>query len=131
MKIEIAGTFEVRREPRAPLDGDPPGFGRFVFHKTFHGDLAATGHVEMTMVSGGVPGSAAYVALERVIGALVGREGTFVLVHRGIMNRGVGGLLVEVAPDTGTDALTGLSGTMTIRVDGGVHHYTFDGVLPD
>lgn len=36
-----------------------------------------------------------------------------------------------MAPDTGVGALIGLSGTMQIRIEAGVHHYVFEGSLPD
>jgi hypothetical protein len=39
------------------------------------------------------------------------------------MNRGKGDLTVSVVPDSGTDGLAGLSGTMTITITDGVHHY--------
>lgn len=131
MNLVATGPFDVTREPRAPLDGDLPGLGRSVFRKSFHGPLEATGHVEMMSVAGAVPGSAAYVAIERVVGTLSGREGSFVLIHRGVMTRGVGELVVSVAPDSGTGALVGLAGTMQIRVEGGAHSYAFEGTLPD
>lgn len=59
-----------------------------------------------------VKGSAAYVAIERVVGTLFGRTGSFVLHHTGVMNRGGASLSTAVVPDSGTDALVGLAGTM-------------------
>ena len=57
---------------------------------------------------------AGYVAMERVIGTLEGRTGTFALQHSGTMTRGAQQLSVTVVPDSGTGELTGLSGTLTI-----------------
>ena len=84
------------------------------------------------MLSAGtaVKGSAAYVAIERVRGTLDGQAGTFVLQHTGIMNRGQGSLTITVVPDSGTDALVGLTGTMTITIENKQHFYSFDYVLP-
>jgi hypothetical protein len=42
------------------------------------------------------------------------------------MNRGTPTLTITVVPDTGTDALTGLSGSMRIIVDKGQHSYEFE-----
>jgi hypothetical protein len=39
-------------------------------------------------------------------------------------------LSIEVVPDTGTDALAGLSGTLGIRIEGGKHFYDFEYALP-
>ena len=77
-----------------------------------------------------VKDSAGYVAIERVSGGLAGRRGTFILQHSGTMTRGAPSLAITVVPDSGTDQLTGLSGTMTINVAGGRHSYEFEYVLP-
>jgi hypothetical protein len=84
------------------------------------------------MLAGGtaVKGSAGYVAIERVTGTLHGRSGSFMLQHLGTMNRGAPSLTVLVIPDSGTDELTGLSGTLTIDIVDGKHLYTMDYVLP-
>jgi hypothetical protein len=42
------------------------------------------------------------------------------------MNRGVGTLALSVVPDSATDGLEGLSGSMQIIIEGGVHSYVFD-----
>ncbi len=70
-------------------------------------------------------GSAGYVAIELVRGVLGGREGTFVLQHSGTMTRGTSTLAVSVVPDSATGQLAGLSGRMTIRIDGKQHFYEF------
>jgi hypothetical protein len=78
---------------------------------------------------GGVKGSAAYSAIERVSGALAGHTGTFVLQHTGIMSRGAQSLVITVVPDSGTEALTGLTGTMQIIIEGKQHSYLFEYTL--
>jgi hypothetical protein len=72
-----------------------------------------------------VQGSAGYVAIEQVTGTVNGRRGTFVLQHNGIMNRGEPQLTITVVPDSGTDELVGLTGEMTIKIEGGKHFYEF------
>jgi hypothetical protein len=78
----------------------------------------------------GVPGSAGYVAIERVSGALHGRQSSFVLMHYGLMERGTPSLRVAVVPDSGTGELTGISGELTIRIEQGRHEYAFEYELP-
>jgi hypothetical protein len=46
------------------------------------------------------------------------------------MTRGEPALSVTVVPDSGTGQLTGLTGRMAIKIDGGVHSYEFDYTLP-
>ena len=70
------------------------------------------------------------MAIERVTGTLHGKRGSFVLQHCGVMDRGAPQLSVTVVPDSGTDALTGLSGSMQIRIEDGNHYYIFDYTLP-
>jgi hypothetical protein len=80
---------------------------------------------------GSVKGSAGYVAMERVTGTLKGRTGSFVLQHSGTMTRGAPQLSVTVVPDSGTGQLTGLAGTMTIKINEGKHSYEFEYTLPE
>jgi hypothetical protein len=42
------------------------------------------------------------------------------------MTRGAPRLSVSVVPDSGTDELAGLTGTMTIDVANGAHSYAFE-----
>ncbi|MEO5694812.1 MAG: DUF3224 domain-containing protein [Usitatibacter sp.] len=70
--------------------------------------------------------SAGYVAVERFIGSLAGRNGSFMLQHSGTMNRGEPQLAVGVVPDSGTGELSGITGRMGIRIEQGKHFYDFD-----
>lgn len=45
------------------------------------------------------------------------------------MTRGAQKLTISVVPDSGTGELTGLAGTMTIKIDGGRHFYEFEYTL--
>ena len=122
-----AGTFEVTL---APQPGYNDSVGRMSIDKEFAGDLTGTSVGEMLAVMSGVEGSAGYVALERVTGTLNGRRGSFALQHHGLMNRGAPSLMVTVVPDSGTDQLTGLAGSMKIIIEGKKHSYEFDYTLP-
>ncbi len=119
------GTFDVTLTPQPAAPGDG-GIGRMALDKQFHGDLAGTSQGAMLAAMTAVSGSAGYVAMERVTGTLDGRRGTFVLQHSGTMDRGTQQLSLTVVPDSGTDQLAGLAGTMTITIAGGVHSYALD-----
>lgn len=132
MTNRATGPFEVKLAAQALSDvAAESGLGRMSIDKIFHGDLAGTSTGEMLSAMGSVQGSAGYVAMERVTGTLHGRGGTFVLQHTGVMTRGVPGLSITVVPDSGTGQLEGLTGTMSIHIDGKAHSYVFDFTLPD
>jgi hypothetical protein len=105
---------------------DGVNFGRMSIDKTFHGELEATSKGEMLSAMTAVKGSAGYVAIEHVIGILSGKEGSFVLQHFGIMDKGQGRLMLEVVPDSGAGELSGLLGAMEINIEDGQHFYEFD-----
>jgi len=128
-----SGPFDVKMTPRPAQDGTGgPALGRFALSKQYHGDLEATSEGQMLTAGTDVDGSAAYVAMERVTGTLNGRRGSFSLQHTGVMNRGVPELKITVVPDSGTDDLTGLAGSMTIDIaPDGKHSYGFDYTLPE
>jgi len=111
-----------------PLENIPAEamLGRMSLDKQYHGDL--TGDAKGQMLSIGAPasGSAVYVAVERVTATLGGKHGTFALYHTGVMNRGAQSLSITVAPDSGTDALTGITGTLSIDIKNGEHFYDFE-----
>lgn len=129
--MQASGQFEVKLAPQPPAPGiEQANLGRMTIDKQFQGDLEASSLGEMLSAIGQVQGSAGYVAIERVTGSLHGKRGSFVLQHRGVMHRGVPDLSVTVVPDSGTDALSGLSGSMQIRIEEGKHYYRFDYLLP-
>jgi len=124
------GMFDVKLTLE-PTDGNLAGaLDRMSADKQYHGDLDGVGNGQMLAVRTPVKDSAAYVAVERVKGTLQGRSGSFVLVHRGVMDRGAQSLMVTVAPDSGTDQLVGLAGTMDITITDGKHFYDFSYTLP-
>jgi len=126
------GEFDVKRSAQPGCEmGDGIEAAHWRFDKRFHGDLDATSVVHMLAVGTDVPGSAAYVAIERLVASLGGRTGTFFLQHSGTMTRGAPSLAVTVVPDSGTDELAGLAGSMTIDIAEAKHYYTFDYDLPE
>ena len=126
------GAFDIKMTPM-PADeyADGKALGRVAADKQYHGDLEGSGKGQMLTATGGVTGSAVYVATERVIGSLAGRRGTFLLAHRGVMNRGAQQLEVDVVPDSGTGELQGIAGKLAINVTpDGKHIYDFEYTLP-
>ena len=126
------GSFEVTLQPlsNSEVTGEPL-FGRLLLTKKFSGDLTATARGQMLSAGTLTKGSAGYVAIDQVTGTLEGRQGSFVLQHTGSMNRGVPTLSIMVVPDSGTEELTGLSGTLSINIIDGKHFYDFIYSVPE
>ena len=118
------GSFEVTLNPM-PMDNSRSieGVGSMAIDKQYHGELEATGQGQMLTGGTAIKNSAGYVAIERVAGTLKGRKGSFILQHNGVMTRGTPSLVISIVPDSGTDQLDGLRGTMSIRIEGGKHFY--------
>jgi len=129
--MHAEGTFEVKLVPLDEDKAEGATLGRMSINKQFHGDLEATSKGEMLSATTSVKGSAGYVAIERVTGALAGRKGSFVLQHTGTMNRGAPTLTVSVVPDSGTNELAGLMGTLAIIIADGKHSYDFEYSIPE
>ena len=130
MTKRATGPFDVKMTPEAAdTEGEGSALGRMAISKTYHGDLEATARGTMLTAGTSVEGSAAYVAVERVTGALHGRRGTFALQHMGTMTRGEPSLTITVVPDSGTGELAGLSGELVIVVVGGKHSYELEYTL--
>ena len=132
MSQRATGSFDVKVTPQKPDTqvARAANLSRLTIDKRFHGDLEGISKGEMLALQSEVKGSAGYVALERVTGALHGRQGSFVLQHSGTMNRGAPTLVLTVVPDSGTGELAGLSGGMAIVIDHGKHSYTMEYQLP-
>jgi hypothetical protein len=125
-----SGHFEVKITPEwNDVGADAGSLGRMALQKQFHGALEGTSNGIMLTAGTSIKGSAGYVAIERFIGSLDSRQGSFVLQHNGTMNRGAPELTISVVPDSGTGQLTGLSGTMSIIIADGHHSYVLDYAL--
>jgi hypothetical protein len=123
------GTFDVKVTPQPQDDSAGGPFGRLFLDKRFHGDLEAASKGQMLAAETAVKGSGAYVAFELVTGALNGKRGSFILQHKGTMRKGVYAMSVTVVPDSGTDELASIAGSMTIIIEGGKHSYEFEYTL--
>ena len=126
--MKISGEFEIKLSPlEMSLQGQNGiNLGRMAIDKTFLDDLSASSKGEMLSARTSVDGSAAYVAIEQVVGTLSGKTGSFVLQHFGTMQAKNSRLILEVVPDSATGELEGLSDKMEIIIKDGKHFYEFD-----
>jgi autotransporter translocation and assembly factor TamB len=126
-----SGPFEVKLAPQGTPDkAEGSTLARMSLDKQYHGGLEATAKGEMLTAGTNVQGSAGYVAIERVTGTLNGRTGSFVLQHSGTLTRGAATQNITVVPDSGSGQLVGITGKLTVIIEGGKHSYEFEYTLP-
>lgn len=125
------GKFEVKVTPLAgePNVGDPL-ISRLSLEKQFAGAMTGTSKGQMFGIDTAVKDSGGYVAAERFVGTLDDKKGSFSLQHSGTMQGGKFELNIIVVPDSGTEELTGISGKMKIKIEGGKHFYELEYTLP-
>ena len=86
-----------------------PKLTRAAVTRTFTGYIAGEGHVDYLMMYRS-DGSATFVGLERVVGHVAGRAGSFVLQRAGVFENGVATESYFVIPGSGTGELQSLRG---------------------
>ncbi len=128
--MHAAGPFDVTIQPQTTDQAAGPPYGRMILKKQYHGALEADAQGEMLTGGDFKAGNAGYVAMETVTGTLDGRAGTFQVMQIGTMQAGRPELRCVVVPGSGTGALMGLAGTLTLDPTGGKHTYTLDYTLP-
>jgi len=100
---------------------DLPKLTRAAVTKTFTGDIAGEGHVEYLMMYRS-DSSAAFVGLERIVGQIAGKAGSFVLQRTGVFENGTATESYSVIPGSGTGELRSLRGAGTSAVGHGMEH---------
>ncbi len=127
MTTRATCTFEITAWEAVEYDDqDGVKLTRTHVGKAFHGDLQGQSTAELLM-AGAPTGSAVYVGLERIVGRLHERAGSFVLVHDASMSSDGQSLSLTIMRDSGTDELQGIGGQGNIIIDAdGGHTLTLD-----
>ncbi len=132
MKQSANARFAITSWEEKPWSeaADQPRLTRASVARTFTGDIEGQGQVEYLMMYRG-DGSASFVGLERFVGRLAGKAGTFVLQRTGAFESGQAKESYSVIPGSGTGELRGLRGDGTSAVGHGTEHpfmlsYEFD-----
>ena len=100
---------------------DQPKLTRASVVKTFTGDIEGEGQVEYLMMYRS-DGTATFLGLERVVGRIGPKKGTFVLQRTGVFEGGMAKESYSVIPGSGTGELSGLTGEGTSAVGHGMEH---------
>ena len=128
MKKRANARFAITSWDEKPYSEGPdlPRLTRASVTKTFTGDIEGEGSVEYLMMYRG-DGSAAFVGLERVVGRIDGKTGTFVLQRTGVFEGGLAKESYSVVSGSASGELRGLHGEGTTAVGhGNEHPFTLD-----
>lgn len=111
MKAHAKATFELKGWDEKPFNeiNGMPKLTRVSVIKSYQGDIKGEGKLEYLMIYRD-DGSASFVGLERVVGSVGGRSGSFVFQHTGAFKAGVATVTLIVVPGSGTGDLHGLKG---------------------
>ena len=104
-------TFQVKsweENPFNEMEGGPK-LTRASITKSFSGDIEGEASLEYLMMYR-ADGTASFTGLERIVGSVGGRAGSFVLEHRGTFAEGTAKATWSVVPGSGTGELNGLRG---------------------
>ena len=123
MKNVATCRFAIQSWDEKPYSEGPdlPKLTRASVTKTFTGDITGDGQVEYLMMYRS-DGSATFVGLERVVGQVAGKAGSFVLQRTGVFENGMAKESFSVIPGSGTGELRGLHGDGTTAVGHGMEH---------
>ena len=119
MATQAEGTFQLSSFDENTYDE----FGkakltRATIVQEFSGDLRATGTCE-TLMCYAEDGTATFVGLQRMVGTLGGRSGSFVVQANGGYDGGAARTMWTVVPGSGTDGLRDLHGEGSSVAPGG------------
>ena len=111
MKNTANARFSIKSWDEKPYNEreDLPKMTRASVTKTFTGDIEGEGHVEYLMMYR-ADGSATFVGLERVVGRVGDKSGSFVIQRVGVFEGGQAKESYSVIPGSATGDLHGLRG---------------------
>jgi len=128
MKQTANARFAIKSWDEKPYSEgeDLPRLTRATVTKTYTGDIAGEAQVDYLMMYRG-DGSAAFVGLERVVGRIGSKTGSFVLRRTGVFEDGQAKESYSVIPGSATGELSGLRGEGSSSVGHGMEHpFTLD-----
>ena len=123
MKKSANARFAIKSWDEKPYSEgeDQPKLTRARVVKTYTGDIEGEGQVEYLMMYRS-DGSATFVGLERVVGRIGDKTGSFVLQRTGVFESGQAKESYSVIPGSATGDLRGLLADGNSAVGHGMEH---------
>ncbi len=109
MATHATGSFQLKTWDEKPYDENGPKLTRASVTNSYQGEIEGEGTVEYLMMYR-EDGTADYVSMERVVGRIGDRQGSFVLQGSGTFEEGAARVKWVVVPGSGTGELRGLRG---------------------
>ena len=128
MKKRATARFAITNWDEKPYSEGPdvPKLTRAIVRKSFSGDIEGEGSVEYLMMYR-ADGSASFVGLERIVGRIDGKAGSFVLQRSGAFEGGVAKESYAVISGSATGELRGLEGNGATALGHGTEYeFTLD-----
>jgi hypothetical protein len=128
MKQTANARFAIKGWDEKPYNEgqDLPKLSRASVNKTYSGDITGEGQVEYLMMYRS-DGTATFVGLERIVGRIGGKSGSFVLQRTGVFEGGQAKESYSVIPGSATGELRGIVGEGRSAVGHGMEHpFTLD-----
>ncbi len=116
MPEQATATFDVKSWDEKPYNESEgfPKMTRATVVTSYEGDIAGEGALEYLMVYRD-DGVASFTGMERVVGSIAERSGSFVLQHVGTFEGGTAKIISIVIPGAGTGDLSGLRGSASFE----------------
>jgi hypothetical protein len=123
MKNTAKSRFAIKSWDEKPYSegADQPKLTRASVARTFAGDIEGEGHVEYLMMYRS-DGTASFVGIERIVGRIGNKTGSFVLQRIGAFEDGQAKESYTVIPGSATGDLRGLVGEGQSSVGHGMEH---------
>jgi hypothetical protein len=109
MAMHATGRFKIKSWDEKPYDENGPKLTRASVTNTYQGEIEGEGSIEYLMMYR-EDGTATYVSMERVVGRIRDRRGSFVVQGSGAFEGGAAKVKWIVVPGSGTGDLRGLRG---------------------
>lgn len=125
---DFTPTESPLRVGELPMIDTAASSGLAFMTKTFTGELSGRSITWFVGSLNEQTGVGSYVALEAISAEILGRAGTFNVIHAASTS-GADRFdeHLRIVPDSGTGELAGITGTGTLTIDAdGTHHFTLD-----
>ncbi len=120
MNKQLTSPFQVTGWDAENYDEmkDAMTLSRVAVKKSFDGPLRGESTAQLLMCAVADGSAAGYTVMERVLGELDGRRGTFVIIHGGTHTpEGTSRALGYIMPHSGTGELRGINGSVEFKSD--------------
>lgn len=123
MKQKANARFAIKGWDEKPYSesAGQPKLTRASVTKSYTGDISGDATVEYLMMYRS-DGTATFVGLERVVGQIGGKNGSFVMQRMGVFEDGQAKESYSIVPGSATGELQGLRGDGTSSVGHGMEH---------